>query len=128
VGIGALLGTLAGPAGIAIGIAEGAAIGAATGAVIGGAVDLERSDTREQSVVETGYVLGRGKSAVIADVSEDWMPHLDDRMKSLGGTVHRRSRSSLRNEDRIQDGFFPYYDYLYPYEYIPPEHAGFSAW
>ncbi len=47
VGIGALLGVLAGPAGVAIDAASGAAIGAATGAVIGGAVDLNRSDTRQ---------------------------------------------------------------------------------
>jgi uncharacterized membrane protein len=128
VGIGALLGCMAGPAGIAVGIAEGAAIGAATGAVIGGTIDLERSDTRAQALVDAGFVLGRGKSALIADISEDWNEHLDSRMESRGGSVHRRSRSSVQNDSRNRDGPFPFDNYLYPYEYVPAERAAFSGW
>jgi uncharacterized membrane protein len=65
IGIGALLGVLAGPAGVAIGAAGGAAIGAAggaaigaaTGAVVGGAVDVARSDTRQQEASRRGSFL-----------------------------------------------------------------------
>ena len=127
VGIGAILGALAGPVGVAIGIAEGAAIGAATGAVIGGAVDLDRSDTRHQAVVESRFVLGRGQSAVIADVSEDWTSEIDKRMQSLGGTVHRRSASSVHNDGKLDDGFYPYEAYLYPYEYVPSRYSSYAA-
>jgi uncharacterized membrane protein len=128
VGIGALLGVLAGPAGVAIGAAGGAAIGAATGAMIGGAVDLNRSDTRQEAAVEAGFVLGRGKSAVIADVSEDWTTEIDQRMQTLGGTVHRRSKSSLQADADIADGFYPYDDYLYPYEYVPSRYSSYYGW
>jgi uncharacterized membrane protein len=128
VGIGALLGALAGPVGVAIGVASGAAIGAATGAVIGGVVDLDRSDTREQAVVETRFVLGRGQSAVIADVSEDWISTIDTRMEGLNGIVHRRSKSSLQDDEALADGFYPYDDYLYPYEYVPSRYSTHYGW
>jgi uncharacterized membrane protein len=120
VGIGALLGALAGPAGMAI--------GAAGGAVIGGAVDLDRSDTRQEAAVETGFILGRGQSAVIADVSEDWTSEIDTRMKRLGGVVHRRSKSSLQDDAAVDNGFYPYDTYLYPYEYIPSRYPPYHGW
>jgi uncharacterized membrane protein len=133
VGIGALLGALAGPAGVAIGIVEGAAIGAGTGAVIGGAIDLDRSDTRSEALVDTGFLLGHGESAVIADVSEDWEKHLDMKMHEIGGVVHRRTAASLHNASlhnggTLADGYRPYSDYLYPYEYVPGEAPAPGAW
>ena len=128
VGIGALIGALAGPAGAAIGAARGAAIGAAGGGAVGAVTDLGRADTRDQSRYETGWALGTGQSAVIADVSEDSTFSIDDRMGRLGGTVHRRAWSEVRDDkwfdDRSlypNDGYlYPYDYYLYPYEYIPP--------
>jgi uncharacterized membrane protein len=123
VGIGALLGALAGPAGAAIGAAKGAGIGAATGAAVGGGADLYRAGTRDQASLETGYVLRAGQSAVIADVSEDSTALIDARMKELGGTVYRRSRSGL-NDDSWYNDYDPRLD-LYPYEYIPP---GYPPW
>jgi uncharacterized membrane protein len=132
VGIGALLGALAGPAGAAIGAARGAAIGAASGGAVGAVVDLGRADTRDESRYETGWVLGAGQSAVIADVSEDTTFPIDERMRILGGTVHRRAWSAVRDDkwsvDRSlypYDGYLSPYDYyLYPYEYVPP----YSPW
>jgi uncharacterized membrane protein len=116
VGIGALLGALAGPAGAAIGAAKGAGIGAATGAAVGGGADLYRAGTRDEASFETSNVLRAGQSAVIGDVSEDSTALIDARMKELGGTVYRRSRSGL-NDDAWYSDYDPY---LYPYEYIPP--------
>jgi uncharacterized membrane protein len=119
VGVGVLLGALAGPAGAAVGAAGGAAIGAATGGVVGLTADLARADTRDQAAVETRFVLGAGQSAVIADVSEDWTSPIDTRMRSLGGTVYRRSWSALRDDAWFDDNIA---SYLYPYEYIPPRY------
>src|SRR5215468_10347329 len=82
VGVGALLGLLAGPAGAAIGAAKGAAIGAASGGAVGVVTDAARADTRDESRSETGWVLGAGESAVIADVSEDSTFAIDQRMRS----------------------------------------------
>ena len=128
VGIGALLGAFAGPAGVAVGIAGGAAIGAATGAVIGGAVDMDRSDTRARAQVETGFVLGRGEAAVIADVSEDWEQHLDARMRELGGAVYRRSSAALHHDENPGNDSSPYSDYLYPYAYVPGAYPPLAGW
>jgi len=124
VGVGALLGALAGPAGAAVGAAGGAAIGAATGGVVGATTDLVRADTRDQAAYETRFVLGSGQSAVIADVSEDWTAAIDTRMRDLGGIVHRRAKSTVRDDSWLDDPFpYPYDYYLYPYEYIPSEYA-----
>jgi uncharacterized membrane protein len=117
VGVGALLGALAGPAGIAVGAAQGAAIGAATGGAVGVTTDLVRADTRDQAAFETAFVLDPGQSAVIADVSEDSTSPIDTRMRTLGGTVLRRSRSDLRGDAWFDES------YLYPYEYIPPAYS-----
>jgi len=118
VGIGALLGALAGPAGAAIGAARGAAIGAASGGAVGAVTDVARADTRDESREETAFVLGAGQSAVIADVSEDTTLAIDDRMRDLGGLVHRRAYGDVRDDKWFDD--YPYDYYLYPYEYIPP--------
>ena len=124
VGIGALLGALAGPAGAAIGAAGGAAVGAATGGMVGVAADLSRADTREQAAAETGFVLGNGQSAVLANVSEDWTSPVDTRMKSLGGTVYRRAKDDVEDDSWFEyDDYYSYY--LYPYEYIP---SSYPVW
>src|SRR5271165_76402 len=120
VGVGALLGALAGPAGAAIGAAGGAGIGAAAGAAVGIGADLGRADTRDQAADETAFVLAAGKSAVIADVSEDSISAIDTRMRELGGTVRRRAWSTL--QDDIWFGDYMPGSYLLPYEYIPPGH------
>ena len=122
VGLGALLGALAGPAGAAVGAAQGAGIGAATGGMVGVTADVVRADTREQAAAETGFVLGVGQSAVIADVSEDWTTPIDTRMSKLGGVVYRRAKSAVE-DDKWYDYDYPYDYYLYPYEYIPSEYA-----
>jgi uncharacterized membrane protein len=115
VGVGALLGLFAGPVGIAVGVATGVGIGAAAGGVVGGLADLERADTRSNAFADTAFVLDNGQSAVIADVTEEWVAPVDEKMLKLGGTVYRRAKSAVRN-----DNPWSYDNYLYPYEYIPP--------
>lgn len=115
VGVGALLGLFAGPVGIAVGVAAGAGIGAAAGGVVGALADAGRADTRSNAFADTAFILANGQSAVIADVTEEWMSPVDRRMQDLGGTVHRRAKSAVRNDDP-----WFYDNYFYPYEYIPP--------
>ena len=122
VGVGALLGALAGPAGAAVGAAGGAGIGAATGGAVGMIADLDRADTRQEAADETGFVLGVGQSAVIADVSEDWTAPIDTCIHKLGGKVYRRPRSHIR-DDAWYSPAYPYGYYLYPYEYVPPAYV-----
>lgn len=117
-GIGALLGALAGPAGAAVGAGGGAAIGAAVGGTAGLVADADRAGVESQVELETRWTLKPGQHAVIADVSEDWTAPIDERMRRVGGTVHRRSRSDVR-DDAWLGPYYPYYNYLYPYEYRP---------
>jgi len=105
------------------GAAGGAGIGAATGGVTGLVADASRADTRQQAAIETRFVLGKGQSAVIADVSEDWTAPIDDRMHSLGGTVYRRPKSAIDDDVWYDSDYYPYDYYLYPYEYVPPAYA-----
>jgi hypothetical protein len=57
---------------------------------------------------------GIGQSAVLADVTEDWTSPVDDRMRELGGSVYRRAKSDVRD-----DNPWFYDNYFYPYEYVP---------
>ena len=84
--------------------------------------DAGRADTRDQALAETRFVLGKGQSAVIADVTEEWTSPVDTRMRELGGKVYRRTRGAVEDDSWFDD-YYPYYPYdayLYPYEYIPP--------
>jgi len=119
IGVGVLLGALAGPIGAAAGatVATGTAIGvgAAAGGVAGLTADAVKSDEHEQAAYETGFVLPRGKSAVMAEVSEDWTTPIDTMAARLGGKVFRRSKGDVRGDQWNAD----YGDYLYPYDYEP---------
>ena len=92
--------------------------------MVGVAADLGRADTRDQAAGETGFVLGAGQSAVIADVSEDWTSPIDTRMRNLGGTVYRRAKGDMEDDVWFDDYYIPS-SYLYPYEYIP---SSYSLW
>lgn len=98
IGIGALLGGLAGPVGVAIAAAGGAAIGATAGAVIGSAINFSRSQSIDQAVLKTGFVLDRSHSEVIADISENRPWDINERMHSLHGTVYRRSKGGAKDD------------------------------
>ncbi|MEO8245336.1 MAG: hypothetical protein ABI832_23940 [bacterium] len=127
VGIGALLGLLAGPVGVAAGIAGAAAlsVGAAAGigALAGGAVgltaDAVTENRRETAADEAFFKLKHGQSAVVAEISEDWTSILDNRMHALGGVIYRRQNNAATN---AAFGASYYNDYLYPYYYEPLYH------
>jgi uncharacterized membrane protein len=119
VGVGLLLGALAGPIGAAAGkvIATGTALG--TGAAVGGAAGLTaegvKSGERDQAGHEAAAFLPRGKSAVVAEVSESWTTPIDSMAQRLGGEVNRRAKDDVRRD--LWEG--DYTGYLYPYDYEP---------
>ena len=118
VGVGALLGALAGPVGAAAGAAAaaagtGAAIGAASGGVVGLTADIVKATENDEAEYESSFVLPPGKSAVIAEVTEQWTTPIDTLARSLGSKVFRRSKSVVRD-----NAFFGEYP-LYPYDYEP---------
>jgi uncharacterized membrane protein len=84
---GALIGLLGGPVGLAI--------GAAAGLMTGSVYDLLQLGIDEDFVDEVSAFLLPGKSAVVADVDEEWVTPVDTRMEALGGVVFRRVRGEF---------------------------------
>lgn len=91
--VGGLIGLIGGPA--------VAALGAAAGAVSGGWLDALKLGTRADFLNDVCQKLTPGKSAVVAEVSEDRRTPLDMRMEAIGGVVIREQRPDME-EDRIE--------------------------
>lgn len=124
VGVGALLGLLAGPVGVAVGIAEAASlsvlaatgVGALAGGAVGATADALTETRRENAASEAFFSLRQGQSALVAELSEPYPDVLDDAMTALGGTVYRRENNS---ENNTAFGENYYSGYLYPYYSAP---------
>jgi uncharacterized membrane protein len=93
--LGSLIGLLGGPAGVAI--------GAATGLAVGASADLDNARIGDDFLDDVQKALGPGKVALVAEVDEDWTAPVDTRMEKLGGTVHRRSLSEVRDTSNDED-------------------------
>ena len=89
---GGLIGLLGGPVAIAAGAAAGAA---AAGALTGSLYDIARAGVTDDFVAEVTRQLLPGKTAVVAEIDEEWVTPLDTRMDSLGGVVFRRVRGEF---------------------------------
>lgn len=87
---GALVGMFAGP--------QGAILGAAMGSVMGATADLINLGVGVDFVDEVGTELEPGKVALVAEISEYWTTPVDTRMEELGGTVIRRNRLDVEDE------------------------------
>ena len=85
--VGALIGAFFGPAGAAAGLASGTALG--------GWRDYLHAEIDDDFVASITAALTPGKYAVVAEVDEDWLGPLDERMERLGGSVIRESRASF---------------------------------
>jgi uncharacterized membrane protein len=84
---GGLIGLLGGPV--------GAAVGAAGGTLSGSLYDLAQVGVDEDFINEVSAYLSPGKTAVVADVDEEWVTPLDSRMEPLGGVVFRCARGEF---------------------------------
>src|SRR5271166_1764323 len=93
--IGSLIGLLGGPVGVGI--------GAVTGALAGSLGDLGAAGVDAEFLDDVGAALTRGKSAVIADISEEWVTPVDTRMEALGGAVIRTARRSVEADQRERE-------------------------
>jgi uncharacterized membrane protein len=86
---GSVVGLLGGPIGMAV--------GASTGTMIGAAFDLTRAGIAGDFLEEVSEYLLPGKSAVIAELDEEWQAPIDTRMEALGGHVFRRNRVAVED-------------------------------
>jgi uncharacterized membrane protein len=84
---GSFIGLLGGPVGLAV--------GASAGTLTGSLYDLARVGVSEDFLAEVSQNLTPGKSAVVADVNEEWVTPVDTRMEALGGVVFRRARGEF---------------------------------
>jgi uncharacterized membrane protein len=124
VGVGAILGLIAGPVGVGAGVAGAAAmsvaaatgVGAVAGGVVGLTADVVTQEHRENAADESFFTLKHGQSAVVAEISENWPELLDDIMHPMGGVIYRRENTAATN---AVFGANYYNEYLYPYYYVP---------
>lgn len=96
---GMLLGSLVG----AFGGPTGMAAGAAAGSLTGWMVDLYNVGVDGEFLNDIGVLLTPGKSAVVAELTEGWTTPLDTRMEVLGGTVFRRYRLDVEDDQIARD-------------------------
>ena len=86
---GSLVDLLGGPIGVAV--------GASTGTMLGAAFDLTRAGIAGDFLEEVSEYLLPGKTAVIAEVDEDWQAPIDSGMEALGGQVFRHNRIDIED-------------------------------
>lgn len=92
---GILIGMLAGPAGMAVGGSLG---------MLGGMFyDIDKSGIDAGFVEDVAQSLAGDKVAVIADVEEGWTAPVDIKMEQLDGTVFRRNRYNVEDDQMIKD-------------------------
>lgn len=90
---GAAAGFIGGPMGTALGV--GTVLGATGGTLAGSTYDFWNAGVGIDFLDLVGSYLEPGKSAVVAEVEEDWVQPIDTRMDVLGGTVLRRRRQEV---------------------------------
>ena len=85
--VGGLVGLLGGPAGAAVGIVTGTALGATR--------DLFSMGVGEDFLEAMSKELAPGKTAIVAEISEEWVTPLDMSMEPFGGVVVREWRDDF---------------------------------
>lgn len=93
--LGSLVGALGGPAGMVA--------GAAAGSLTGWMVDMYNVGVDGEFLNDVGSLMTPGKSAVVAEVTEGWTTPLDSRMEELGGTIFRRYRIDVEDDQITRD-------------------------
>jgi len=89
--VGALVGVLGGPAGVVVGMTAGMMLGTIS--------DLLNIGVGADFVDKVSKQLAPGKSAVLAEIDEDWITPLNTRMEAIGGTVAREWRSDFEEAE-----------------------------
>jgi uncharacterized membrane protein len=88
--VGGLVGVIGGPVGVLA--------GAAGGALIGSLADLYNYGLGEDFVRKVSTELAPGRTAIVAELVENWTIPLDTQMERLGGTVLRTWRADFEDE------------------------------
>jgi uncharacterized membrane protein len=97
--IGLLTGSLIGLVGGPVGMAVGAYVGGLSGLLF----DLDDSGVDAGFVDDVSQTLTAGKTAVLADIDEGWTTPVDARMRECGGTVYRRLRTDVVDDQIVRE-------------------------
>jgi uncharacterized membrane protein len=89
--VGALLGLLGGPVGVAI--------GAAGGLLIGASADYAKSRVTSDFAQHVADALAPGRVAVVAEVYEESPDAVDGRLHALGATIFRRDLADVADTE-----------------------------
>jgi uncharacterized membrane protein len=103
-----------GPVGTAVGLVTGSligllggpvtmAIGASVGGLSGLLFDLDDSGIGSTFLDDVSKTLTPGKTAVVADVDETWTTPADMRLRERGGTVSRRLRADVAEDQIVRE-------------------------
>ncbi len=93
--VGTALGMLAGGVIGLLGGPVGVAVGATAGGMTGLLSDLGNAGVDADFVDEVSEVLTPGRSAVLAEIDEDWVTPVDTKLGQLGASIFRRPRSEV---------------------------------
>jgi uncharacterized membrane protein len=93
--VGSLIGMLGGPA--------GAVLGGTAGMTAGSFFDLHNARIGSDYLEDITKALTPNKTAVVAQIDEDWITPVDSRMEELGGDVYRRGLSDVRDTANKED-------------------------
>lgn len=93
--LGSLIGILGGPVGVVA--------GAAAGMTLGSSIDLNNIRVGSDFIDDVRKSLVPSRTALIAEVDEEWITPVDTRMEAIGGNVFRRSLSEVREKVDEED-------------------------
>jgi uncharacterized membrane protein len=93
--IGLVIGILGGPLGVLL--------GGATGLLVGSLYDIDESDATESALGDISRSVRAGHTALLAEADEPSPEVIDNAMKSLGGTVLRRSLDDVQAEIAVAE-------------------------
>jgi uncharacterized membrane protein len=85
--VGSLVGLLGGPIGVAF--------GAASGTLMGSVADLDTARIDADFLNDVAELLTPGKTALVAEIDEEWTTPVDTNMEAAGGVVFRRSLAEV---------------------------------
>lgn len=85
--VGSMIGLLGGPVGVAV--------GAMTGTVVGAVRDFWVAGVGLDFIEEADRFLQPGKTALVAEIEEEWVIPVDTALEAAGGRIFRRHRSEL---------------------------------
>lgn len=92
---GSLIGLIGGPVGLAV--------GASLGTLAGALVDINRAGVDVEFVTDVASALVNGKTAVIADVIEEWTTPVDTQLAPLNAVVFRRLRDEVIEDQHLRE-------------------------